>query len=191
MYPPEQVFDPLYVLVIVIVVRLTCAVPVALDEQPDDIMLPVGRFIVKVMSSPDMMPEKAPGPRPCMPEPEKLIGPVTMDPFCVSCHVIVPMSICPIMLPAPSELLESNPVPDQIPAIDADGVTPDGAVEELPPQAAANDAKRTVANAFFIVPLCVCRIHRAMSDSADVSRHSPMKHRSCQLQTVENASDSG
>ena len=151
---PEHEFKPVYVPVIVMVVRLTCAVPVALDEHPDDIMLPVGRSIVKVMSSPDMVPRKDPAVRPCMPEPEKLIGPVTMDPFCVSCHVIVPMSICPIMLPAPSELLESNPMPDHIPAMDADGDEPDGAVEALPLHAAANQVNRTTANVFFIfIPL--------------------------------------
>ena len=90
--------------VIVIVVRLTCAVPAALDEHPEDIMLLVGMSIAKVMSSPDMVPRKDPGIRPCMPEPEKLIEPVTVEPFCVSVQVIVPMSVCPIMLPAPSEL---------------------------------------------------------------------------------------
>ena len=35
-YATEHEFDPLYVPVIVIVVRLTCAVPAALDEHPDD-----------------------------------------------------------------------------------------------------------------------------------------------------------
>lgn len=79
--------------VIVIVVRLTCPVPVALDEHPGDIMLLVGMSIVNVMSSPDIVPTKDPGIRPCIPEPEKLIGPVTADPFCVSCQVIVPMSV--------------------------------------------------------------------------------------------------
>jgi len=58
-YAPEHEFEPLYVPVIVIVVRLTCAVPVAFDEQPDDIMLPAAMSIVKVMSSPDMVPWKA------------------------------------------------------------------------------------------------------------------------------------
>lgn len=90
---PEHEFEPLYVPVIVIVVRLTCPVPVALDEHPGDIMLLVGMSIVNVMSSPDIVPTKDPGIRPCIPEPEKLIGPVTADPFCVSCQVIVPMSV--------------------------------------------------------------------------------------------------
>ena len=92
-YAPEHEFEPLYVPVIVIVVRFTCAVPVALDEQPEDIMLLDGMSIVKVMSSPDIVPRKDPGIRPCMPAPEKLIEPVTVDPFCVSCQVIVPMSV--------------------------------------------------------------------------------------------------
>ena len=150
MYAPEHEFDPLYVLVIVIVARFTCAVPVALDEHPEDIMLFAGMSIVKVMSSPDIVPRKDPGIRPCMPEPEKLIGPVTVDPFCVSCQVIVPMSVCPIMAPAPIELLESDPMPAHVPTIDAEAMESDGAIiEELPPHAAANHVNRTTANAFF------------------------------------------
>jgi hypothetical protein len=90
---PEHEFEPLYVPVIVIVVRFTCAVPAALDEHPEDIMLLVGMSIVNVMSSPDIVPRKDPGIRPCIPEPEKLMGPVTVDPFCVSCQVIAPMSV--------------------------------------------------------------------------------------------------
>ena len=149
-YAPEHEFEPLYVPVIVIVVRLTCAVPVALDEHPVDIMLLVGISIAKVMSSPDIVPTKVPGIRPCMPEPEKLIGPVAMDPFSVNCHVIVPMPACPIMLPAPIELLESDAMPVQAPAIDVDAVGPDGNVEALPPHAAANEASKTTKYAFFI-----------------------------------------
>lgn len=122
---------------------------VALDEQPEDIMLLAGMSIVKVRSSPDIVPTKDPGIRPCMPEPEKLMGPVTVDPFCVSCQVIEPMSICPIMLPAPIEPLESDPVPAHVPAMDAEATEPDGAVEELAPHAAANHVNRTTANAFF------------------------------------------
>lgn len=142
--------------VIVIVVPLTRAVPVARAEQPDDIMLPVGKSIVKVMSSPDMVPTKDPAVRFCMPEPEKLMGPVTMDPFCVSSHVIVPMSVCPIMLPAPIELLESDPRPAHVPVTDIEAVGPDGAVGELPPHAAANHVNRTTAIALFIVDTFEC-----------------------------------
>ena len=79
--------------------------PVARAEHLDDNMLPIGTSIVKVISSPDIVPEKEPGIRPCMPE--KLIEPVTVDPLCVSGHVIVPMPVCPIRLPAPIEMLES------------------------------------------------------------------------------------
>lgn len=154
-YVPEHEFEPLYVPVIVIVVRLTCAVPVALDEHPDDIMLLVGMSIAKVMSSPDIVPRKDPAVRPCMPEPEKLIGPVTVDPLSVSCQVIVPMSVCPIMLPAPIEMLESDPMPAHVPDIEA--VDPDGVVGELSPHAAAKHVNRTTANAFFILPTVVCR----------------------------------
>lgn len=61
---PEHEFEPLYVPVIVIVVRSTWAMPVALDEHPDDIMLLVGMSIVNAMSSPDIVPRKDPGIRP-------------------------------------------------------------------------------------------------------------------------------
>ena len=137
--------------VIVIVVRLTCAVPVALDEHPVDIMLFAGMSIAKVMSSPDMVPRKVPGVRPCMPEPENAMEPVSMDPFSLSCHVIVPMSACPIMLPAPIELLESDAMPVQAPAIDVDAVGPDGDIDALPPHAAANKANKAPTNTFLIL----------------------------------------
>ena len=42
-------------------------------------MLPDGRSIVSVMSSPDIVPENDPGLPPCTPE--KLIEPVTVDPL--------------------------------------------------------------------------------------------------------------
>jgi hypothetical protein len=148
-YAPEHEFEPLYVPVIVIVARFTCAVPVALDEHPEDIMLFAGMSIVKVMLSSDIVPRKDPGIRPCMPEPEKLIVPVTVDPFCVSCQVIVPMSVCPIMPPAPIELLESDPMPAHVPAMDVDAMEPDGEVDELPPHAVTNHVNRTTANALF------------------------------------------
>ena len=75
--------------VIVIFAPSTRAVPVARAVHPDDIMLAIGMSIVKVISSPDIIPEKAPGIRPGMPA--KLIEPVTVDPLCVSGHVIVPI----------------------------------------------------------------------------------------------------
>lgn len=143
--------------VIVIVERLTCAVPVALDEHPEDIMLLAGMSIVNVMSSPDIVPRRDPGIRPCMPEPEKLIEPVTVDPFCVSCQIIVPMPVCPIMLPTPIELLESDPIPAHVPAMDVDAIEPVGAVGELPAHAPANSANTTTANAFFTLITFVCR----------------------------------
>lgn len=65
--------------VIAVLVPLTRAVPVARAEHPDDIMLSIGMSIVKVISSPDIVPEKEPGIRPCMPE--KFIEPVTVDPL--------------------------------------------------------------------------------------------------------------
>jgi len=167
-YVPEHEFEPPYAPVIVIVVRLTCAVPVALDEHPDDIMLLVGMSIVKVMSSPDIVPTKEPGIRPCMLEPEKLIEPVTVDPLSVSCHVIVPMSTCPIMLPAPIELLESEPMPAHVPAMDVDVVGPDGDIDALLPHAAANEAKNAATSTFFIL-LTPCYRNLSCSDLGAVS----------------------
>lgn len=134
--------------VIVILVPSTRAVPVARAEHPDNIMLLIGMSIVKVISSPDIVPKKEPGIRPCMPE--KFIEPVTVDPLCVSGHVIVPMPVWPIRLPAPIELLESAALPAHVPDIEAAG--PDGAVEALSPHAAANHVNRTTANALFILP---------------------------------------
>jgi hypothetical protein len=52
------------------------------------------------------------------------------------------------MLPAPIELLESDPMPAQVPATDAEAIEPDGAVGELPPHAAANHVNRTTESAF-------------------------------------------
>lgn len=122
--------------------------PVARAEQPADIMLPPGMSIVNVITSPDIVPVKEPGIRPCIPEPEKLIGPVTADPFCVSCHVMVPMSACPIMLPDVA-LLESDALPAHAPVTDACVVGADGNVDELPPHAAANDINNTAATTSF------------------------------------------
>ena len=68
--------------VIVIRVPSTRAVPVARAVHPADIMLLVGRSIVNVISSPDIVPENAPGLRPCMPA--KLMEPVTVAPLCVN-----------------------------------------------------------------------------------------------------------
>lgn len=124
----------------------------------------VGMSIVNVMSSPDIVPRRNPGIRPCIPEPEKLMGPVTVDPFCESCQVIVPMSVCPIMLPAPIELLESDPMPAHVPATDADAIEPDGAVGGSPPHAAANHVHRTTASAFLTWLPSFAETRRAMSD---------------------------
>jgi len=135
--------------VIVVLVPLTCAVPVARAEHPGDIMLSIGMSIVKVISSPAIVPEKEPGIRPIMPE--KFIEPVTVDPLWVSGHVIVPMPAWPIRLPAPIELLESEALPAQVPVTDIGAGGPDGAVEELPPHAAASHVNRTTAIAFFIL----------------------------------------
>ena len=129
----------------VIVVRLTRPVPVALDEHPAAIMLPTAISIVKVMSSPVITPENAPGIRPCMPE--KFMVPVTVDPLCVNGHVIVPMPTWPIRLPAPIEPDESDALPAHVPVMDID---PDGPVMELSLHAAAN-VNSDIAIALFIL----------------------------------------
>jgi hypothetical protein len=80
-----------------------------------------------------MVPENV--PRIMFGIPEKLMLPVTFDPFCVSCHVIVPMVAWPIIPPAPSvAVLESTAVPVQVPLADA---TDPAIVGELPPQPVA------------------------------------------------------
>jgi len=131
----------------VVLSAVTCAVPVACAVHPDDIMLLPGIVIVNVMSSPFIVPENVPGVRPPMPEPEKLIDPATLDPVCVSGHVMAPMPVWPIMLPAPNEMLESEAVPDHVPAIVA------VAVGETVPQAAAKPINRMSANAGFMVSI--------------------------------------
>ena len=68
------------------------------------------------------------------------------------------------MLPAPIELLESDPMPAHVPATDADAIEPDGAVGELPPHAAANHVNRTTAIAFLILLPAFAETRRAMSD---------------------------
>lgn len=78
-------------------------------------MLLSGMSIVKVMSSPDIVPEKTPGIRPVMPA--NVMEPVTVEPLCMSGHVIVPMPAWPIMAPAPIELLESDALPAQVPVM--------------------------------------------------------------------------
>jgi len=131
----------------VIRVPSTCAVPVACAVHPDDIMLLTGKAIVNAMSSPVIVPENAPGIPPCIPE--KLIEPVTLDPLCVSGHVMVPRPAWPIMLPEPMEILESDAVPAHVPAIDVVDVVV--IVGELAPQATAKDVTRTTARIRFIV----------------------------------------
>jgi hypothetical protein len=112
----------------VILVPSTCAVPAARAEQPDDIMLPPGMSIVKVISSPDIVPEMEPGIRPCIPE--KFIEPVTVYPLCVSGHVIVPMPVWPIMLPATIALLESEALPVHVPVMGVEVIPPPDAIGE-------------------------------------------------------------
>ncbi len=83
--------------------------------------------------------------------PEKLIVPVTFEPFCVSCQFMVPIPACPIMPPVPSAaVVESVGVPDQVPVTATAGLGFVGAVE-LPPHAAVNKPNSaTVQDAFNI-----------------------------------------
>ena len=134
--------------VIVIRVPLTRAVPVLRAEHPDDIMLLFGMSIVKVISSPDIVPMKTPGVRPGMPA--KLMTPVIVDPLCVSGHVIVPMPVWPITLPAPIEMLESEALPVHVPVIEVEAIGPEGDVGELPPHAATKLVSSNTASIGFI-----------------------------------------
>ena len=134
--------------VIVIRVPLTRAVPVLRAEHPDDIMLLFGISIVKVISSPDIVPMKTPGVRPGMPA--KLMTPVIVEPLCVSGHVIVPMPVWPITLPAPIEMLESEALPVHVPVIEVEAIGPDGDVGELPPHAATKLVSSNTASIGFI-----------------------------------------
>jgi hypothetical protein len=96
-------------------------------------MDPAGMCIVKVTSSAVMVPENV--PRIMFGIPEKLMLPVTSEPLCVSCHVIVPAAAWPIIPPPPTvAVLESDAVPVQVPSTD---VTDPGIVGEPPPQAVA------------------------------------------------------
>ena len=128
-----------------------CAVPVECAEQVPDIIAPAGSSIVNVMSWPDIDPEIVPR----MPElgiPEKLIVPVTFEPFCVSCQLMDPIPAWPIIPPAPSAaVVESVGVPDQVPVTGSAEPGAVGAVE-LPPHAAVNKPNSaTVPNVLNIV----------------------------------------
>src|SRR3972149_1799675 len=68
------------------------------------------------------------------------------------------------MLPAPIELLESDPMPAHVPPRDADAIEPDGAVGELPPHAAANHVNRTAPSAFLTWLPSFAETRRATSD---------------------------
>jgi len=165
---PEHEFVPLYVQVMVIVVRFRWAVPVARAEQSDDIMLFIGMSIAKVMSSPDMVPVNEPGMRPCMPE--TLIVPVTADPAWESCHVTVPIPACPIMAPTPNPLLESDALPVHVPVaevcdVDATGVI-DGAIGESPPQPTATRATTAAANILISLYSSPCATPSRLSRAA-------------------------
>ena len=129
-----------------------CPVPVACAEHAPDIMDPVGMSIVNVRSSPDMIPENVP-PIIVLGMPEKLMDPVTLEPFCVSCHVMLPMPDWPIIPPLPSvAVLESDAVPAQVPvtAIAEPGVVGE---LELPPHeaAAAIEPSSAAATSSFVI----------------------------------------
>ncbi len=115
-----------------------CAVPLECAEQlAPPIIEPAGISIVNVMSWPDIIPEKVPRIM-LLGIPEKLIEPVTLEPFWVSCQVMLPIPAWPIMPPVPSAaVVESVAVPDQVPPADVD---PGETGELEPPHAAANEA---------------------------------------------------
>jgi len=141
------VFDPVYVPVNMIVVPSKCAVPVACAAHPDDIMLLIGMSTVNSMSSSSTVPDSEPGIRPGIPE--KFRDPFTVEPVCVSCHVIVPTPACPIMLPGPSELLESDALPTHVPLTDTGVAGADGDAGD-PPHAVARPASTAIAIPYFM-----------------------------------------
>ena len=145
---PVQTLEPVYVPVIVMWVPSTSPVPVACAAHPPDIMLPMGMSSVNVIWSPEIVPENAPAIM--LGIPAKLIEPVTVDPFCVSTHVIVPIPPWPIMAPVPMELLESEAAPDQVPFTDIGPDGEDGIVTELLPHAAPNPIRKIATNALLI-----------------------------------------
>jgi len=154
---PEQEFVPLYVHVSVIVDGSMCATPVAWAVHPAPIIELPGIVMVNVISFPDMVPVIVPGMCPCMPP--KDIVPVTIVPDCDNCHVGAPIPAWPIIAPAPNALLESDAVPDQVPATvdcDVDDVVDaiaDGDIGEELPHAAASSARRPTATNLIVPPL--------------------------------------
>jgi len=111
-------------------------------------MLLFGMSIVKVISSPDIVPMKTPGVRPAMPA--KFMTPVIVDPLCVSGHVMLPMPVWPITLFAPIEMLESEALPVHVPVIEVEAIGPDGDVGELPPHAVTKLVSSNTASICFI-----------------------------------------
>ena len=128
-----------------------CAVPLACAEQVPDIIEPTGMSIVNIMSSPTIVPDIVPRIM-VLDIPEKLIVPVTFEPVCISCQVMVPIPAWPIIPPVPMMgVVESVAMPAQVPVTDI--VEPGAAGKlELPPHAAADKPSSAAAvNALNIV----------------------------------------
>jgi hypothetical protein len=165
---PEQEFVPLYVHVSVIVDGSMCATPVAWAVHPAPIIELPGIVMVNVISFPDMVPVIVPGMCPCMPP--KDIVPVTTVPDCDNCHVGAPIPAWPIIAPAPNVLLESDAVPDQVPAtvdcdvwaVDVADVDGDTGVELLHPTVNTSTRPKTID---LIMPLQLNRRRAARNDT--------------------------
>lgn len=85
--------------------------------------------------------------------PEKVMVPVTFDPICVSCQVIVPIPDWPIIPPVPrAAVVESTPVPDQVPAAVMADPGAVGEFELLLQAAVSKPTNAALINALVIVP---------------------------------------
>jgi len=121
--------------------------------------------------------------------PEKLIAPVTVEPVWVSCHVIALMPVCPITLPWPIELLESEGLPTHVPAADIAAAGEDGEVGDAPPQAATTDVKRTATSSFFMsATFPPARVRGARLDTQILSRSGGAGLQACSAPSWQGSS---
>ena len=122
----------------VMVPRSTCTVPLAVAAHLPDIMEAIGMSAVKVISSASIVPMMLPGIPVGMPE--KAIDPFTLLPVWVSCQVMLPIPLWPIICPGAPAVVESEALPAQVPltvAVDA-GLGAGVTAPEDPPHAARN-----------------------------------------------------
>jgi hypothetical protein len=125
-------------------------VPAAVEVQPLDIIEPIGMVIVKLPDLPFMVPLTIIA----LPEPGRRIVPENVDPFWVSCHVVVPTAAPDIPDPI-MEPLESDVAPTQFPVMVAVELGPASIAEDEPHATAApllTSVKRTKNHLFMTTP---------------------------------------